>query len=220
MLWLILLPVVVQAAAGRMDIDVEQAIRENYLDDKHEYVITVPNTTTVPRGGYDYLKVEPLPGAVPQGSYLVKVSFYRGGRLLKSANLAVRVSIFQEVLVAHERIKRGRLLRAELFKTSKRDVTKLRDRPPISVAEFEAMCAARTIARGHVITAAMIAKQKVVKRGDLVRIQYQRGPLSLTAAGEARQAGGQGDLIKAKNLSSGKIIMAEVQDEQEVRVIK
>ena len=49
----------------------------------------------------------------------------------------------------------------------------------------------------------------MIKRGERVEIRVQRGALMLTAAGEARQDGFEGDSIRVKNIESHREILCQ-----------
>lgn len=220
MLWLILLPVAAMSAAGDFSTDVEKQIRDRFLDDRYEYLVTIPQTSAVPKQGYDNLHVEPLRNATPRGNFPVKVTFFKDGLVVRKVNLAVKIDVYRPVLVARQRINHSDPLTPDMFTISRREVSRLHAEPVTSADQLHDMCAARTIKDGQELLEPMLAKLDLVKRGDVVQIEYARNGIKLTAAGEAKQAGGRGDLIKVKNLSSNITIIAEVKDDQTVEVLQ
>ena len=217
MLWLTI-PAVVSATAGDIAAEIEQQIRDHLLDSDQDYLISIKRCTAPPRVGYDSLLVEPLANTKPRGTYPVKVSFFLEGKLTKSANLAVHVGIMQPVLVVQERLSARTPLTADLFEIIDADITEVRGTPVAVDAVLDDLCASRTIRAGEVLTGRLLKRRQLVQRGDFVQIQYVSGSLQITAVGEAKQPGARGDYIKVMSLSSNRIIMAEVQDEQTVRV--
>jgi len=220
MLWLTLLPVVLHGITGSPALDIEQQLRDQFLDPEQEYRISIPETLQPPTGGYDYLRLEPFPGAEPRGSFLVKVRFFKDAEVAQTATVNIRISLYRDVYVSACRVKSKQALDSEMFELVKRDITTLRDQPVESLEEMVDMCAARVIQYGKILTRSMLKREEVIKRGDPVQIEYISGALTITAVGEAKQAGAVGDLIKIKNISSRKIILAEVVDEKSVRIIK
>ncbi len=220
MLCLILLPAAAMSATGNFSVDVEKQIRDRFLDDKSEYVVSIPQTSAVPEQGYDNLQVEPLRNATPRGNFPVKVTFFKDGVSLRSVNLAVKIDVYRNVLVAAQKINRSDPLTPDMFTEQRREVSHLHDQPVVSTDQLQDVCAARTIRDGQELLEPMLAKLELVKRGDMVQIEYARNGIKLTAAGEAKQAGGRGDLIKVKNLSSNITIIAEVKDDQTVEVLQ
>ena len=58
----------------------------------------------------------------------------------------------------------------------------------------------------------------MVKRGKLVRIVLENGPLRVTTIGLSQQNGAFGDIIKVKNISSKNVIYARVMGNSLVQV--
>ena len=68
------------------------------------------------------------------------------------------------------------------------------------------------------ITRNMLKKATVVKRGAMVKIVAESGPLLITTFGLSEENGGRGDVIRVKNISSNKIIYTKVVDQALVQV--
>jgi len=220
MLWLTI-PAVATTTAGDVATDIELQLRAQLAatDQAQDYQITIKRCTAPPRGGYDSLQVEPLASnTAARGTYPIKVSFFKDDRLTKSANLAVHVGVLRPVLVASQRINSQAALTPDLFETVKQDITELQGSPVAVDSDLTDLCASRTIRTGEVLTGRYLKRRQLIKRGDMVQIEYVSGSLIITAVGEAAQPGARGDFIKVKSLSSNRIIMAEVEDEQKVRV--
>ena len=215
-----LLSVASTDATGSPASDIEQQLRAGMLRDGNEYLITIPAFASSLPSTYDSLKVEPLGDARPLGSCWVKVYFFKDNGIFQTANLNLQVNLFQKVLVARESIKQGQDLAPELFDIVRREVTSLADPPIVSPQELDGKSAARAMVAGRTLTQSFLQKQEIVKRGDLVSIEYSSGSIKITAAGEAKESGCQGETIKVKNTSSSKIISAVVQDEKTVKINK
>jgi len=220
MLCLMLLPVASVDATGSPASDIEQQLRAGMLRDGNEYLITIPAFASTLPSGYDSLKVEPLGDARPLGNCWVKVYFFKNNGIFQTANLNLQINLFQKVLVARESIKQGQNLTPELFDVARREVTSLADPPIVSSEELDGKSAARAMAAGRTLTQSFLQNQEIVKRGDVVSIEYSSGSIKITASGEAKESGCQGETIKVKNMSSSKIISAVVQDEKTVKINK
>jgi len=188
--------------------------------DGNEYLITVPAFVSTLPSVYDSIKVEPLGDARPLGNCWVKVYFFKSDGIFQTANLNLQINLYQKVLAARESIKQGQNLTPELFDVVRREVTSLADPPIVSPRELVGKSAARQIVVGKTLTHSCLQKQEIVKRGDLVSIEYSSGSIKITASGEAKEAGGLGETIKVKNMSSSKIISAVVQDDKTVKINK
>ena len=74
----------------------------------------------------------------------------------------------------------------------------------------------RALTVGTVLTKNMLGKPQLVKSGDNVTIVSIAGAVMVKATGQALQGGSAGDVIRVRNLASGKVILARVQDENTV----
>jgi flagella basal body P-ring formation protein FlgA len=63
-----------------------------------------------------------------------------------------------------------------------------------------------------------LEKPTLVKRGELVTMQLQRGPIQLSSLAKALEAGTQGDIIRLLNIDSKRTIEAEVTGPRTARV--
>ncbi len=220
MLCLMLLPVASSDASGSPASDIEQQLRAGVLRDGNEYLITIPAVASSLPSVYDSLKVEPLGDARPLGSCWVKVYLFKNNGIFQTTNLNLQINLFQKVLVARESIKQGQDLTPELFDVARREVTSLADPPIVSPRELDGKSAARAMVAGRTLTQSFLRKQEIVKRGDVVSIEYSSCSIKITASGEAKESGCLGETIKVKNVSSSRIISAVVQDERTVKINK
>ena len=60
----------------------------------------------------------------------------------------------------------------------------------------------RTIVKGAPITPQDVQPRRFVKRNALVRIEFEKGPLLMSAEGRALEDGALGDVIRVMNVSS------------------
>ncbi len=68
----------------------------------------------------------------------------------------------------------------------------------------------RNIKEGEPITYRDLLKNYLVRRNSNVKVIYQRGAFKIELLGRALQNGELGDIIKVRNLSSGKVIQCKV----------
>jgi len=64
----------------------------------------------------------------------------------------------------------------------------------------------------------MLKMFPLVRRGKMVRIILESGPLTVLTSGQSQEDGARDDLVRVKNLSSSKIIYARVVDDNTVKV--
>jgi len=56
--------------------------------------------------------------------------------------------------------------------------------------------------------------------GDIISIISNFGNVSVTVSGEAQDSGNLGDLIKVKNLKSGKIIKGYIKKDKKIKIFR
>ena len=59
-----------------------------------------------------------------------------------------------------------------------------------------------------------------INNGDIISIVSNRGNVSVTVSGEAQDYGNLGDLIKVKNLKSGKVIKGYVNKDKKIKIFR
>jgi len=85
-------------------------------------------------------------------------------------------------------------------------------------AELEGKVARRTLLPGRYIPANAIREAWLVEQGASVQVYFVAGPLTISAAGVSLQPGSAGDLVKVRNVDSGKVITGTVMTDGTVRV--
>jgi flagella basal body P-ring formation protein FlgA len=76
----------------------------------------------------------------------------------------------------------------------------------------------RMIYPDTVLRSSMLALPPLVRRGDLVKIVADAGPMTITATGMVKQQGRKGEMVRVMNTSSKRIILARVTGPGAVKV--
>jgi flagella basal body P-ring formation protein FlgA len=64
----------------------------------------------------------------------------------------------------------------------------------------------------------MLKSVKTIKRGKMVKMLLESGPMMIVTFGLSEEDGSRGDFIRVKNISSNRIVQAKVIDDSSVRV--
>ncbi|MEW6632216.1 MAG: flagellar basal body P-ring formation chaperone FlgA [Pseudomonadota bacterium] len=86
------------------------------------------------------------------------------------------------------------------------------------IEELQGKVAKRTLLPGRYIPAAAIRDAWLVEQGASVQVYFTAGALTISASGVTLQPGAAGDLIKIRNIDSGKIISGTVMADGTIRV--
>ncbi len=85
-------------------------------------------------------------------------------------------------------------------------------------AELEGKVARRTLLPGRYIPANAIRDAWLVEQGASVELYFIAGQLTISATGVTLQPGAAGDLVKVRNVDSGKVLTGTVMADGTVRV--
>jgi flagella basal body P-ring formation protein FlgA len=86
------------------------------------------------------------------------------------------------------------------------------------IGELDGKIAKRTLLPGHYIPVNALRDPWVVEQGAPVQVIFASGPLTISAAAVTLQPGSTGDLVKVRNLDSGKIFSGTVMADGTIRV--
>jgi flagella basal body P-ring formation protein FlgA len=78
--------------------------------------------------------------------------------------------------------------------------------------------ARRTLLPGQLIPINALEEQKIVTRGNVVKVVVEDGDLSIITYGSSLQSGSPGSLIQLRNLDTGVIIRGIIQPDGSVRI--
>jgi flagella basal body P-ring formation protein FlgA len=121
----------------------------------------------------------------------------------------VSAEVTAEVLVAAVALPAGRAIAADDLALERRDVVTTPDAlsdPAAAVGQSSR----RALRPGQIVQKQMLASPLLVRRGDTVRIVARSGPVEVTSAGEALEAGRGNDAIRVRNAATGKVIRARI----------
>ena len=152
------------------------------------------------------------------GNAAFTVRFYENAKFLKKETVRTRLEVLMNVVVSSRSLGRD----AEIGPDDVKVVGRWFVRPPhniISDADYVIGKKLRMSVKPNTeITGNMVKDIPAVKKGRPVKIVAESGLMGITTIGISEQDGMHGELIKVKNMSSGKTIYARVVDNSLVRV--
>ncbi len=123
----------------------------------------------------------------------------------------VRGTLSAEVVVAAATVPSGKPLAASDLTLDRRDISSVPD-PMSSIEDATGQAPMRPLRPGQVLQKRLLTAPVLVKRGEVVLIEARSGPIQVTASGEALEPGRQGDVVRVRNVNTGKVIRARVVD--------
>lgn len=227
LLFLLTLPInIVQANNGQQSIPavliyaLAQDTINGLLDKNDGSVYTVECLTRLPDALMVHvgnLELEPdVVGTLRYNAPVqVRVVIKVNGLQQMNIVTAWRVKKVVNVLVAARDIPSRTILSETDVYFEQREVTKIDD----VIYDIESVIGLevkRPITSGTTVSKSMLMKPFVVRSGDNVAIVSRSGAIVVQAAGQALQGGAIGDVIRVRNLGSGKTVLARVENENTV----
>ncbi len=188
--------------------------RSDGSDYQLECLTRLPPNITLPNGILD-MSAE-LMGQLRYGQPIqVKVAVNVDGMRQMNIITIWRVRKFMEVLVAARDLPSQTTLEEADMVYDRREVTRVGD-VIFQSADAVGLQLRRPLTVGSVITRSSLTKPEAIKAGDNVTIVSIAGNVTVKVAGQAVQGGAVGDVIRVRNLSSGKSLLAKIQDRDTV----
>jgi len=152
------------------------------------------------------------------GDGLFAIRFYNRGGLVREEPVRLIMEVAREVVVSDKVLNRDRIVKMEDVRLVRKWFKQI---PLNTVSELGDVVGKRmsmSIRPNAEITRNMLKEPIMVKRGKMVKIVLDTGPMQIAALGLSEEDGMQGAVIRVKNMSSRKTIYARVLGESLVGV--
>lgn len=134
------------------------------------------------------------------------------GKVLSATAISGSYDEMMEVPVLKRSIKAGDVIKAEDIELRDYTAARTRDSTITDIASLIGKSPVRVITEGRPIREHELALPIEVKKNDLVKMYYRSGPMTITTNGQAQDDGSKGTMIMVRNLSSKKLVQAQVVD--------
>src|SRR4051812_1955954 len=88
-----------------------------------------------------------------------------------------------------------------------------------SISEVQGLVSKRTLLPGRTIEVSALRQPFTVTRGTPIRLVFNIGPMTISAAGSPLEDGTTGQMIKARNMDSGVIVSGTVLADGTIHVV-
>ncbi len=188
--------------AGQMEI---QNIRIN------------PRKIWLPPGKISY-RIEESAGGALLGKVSSMVTILVDGRPVRRARACANIEVYKPVLCAARGLRKGQVIGPGDLTRTTMPLSRLKSRYFEQADDIIGMAAKRSLRPGQVITADILTRPAVVKRGSRVMIVAESPVLTVRVPGQVEEKGAVGDFVRVKNLGSHRVIIAQVADSRTVKV--
>jgi flagellar basal body P-ring formation protein FlgA len=165
---------------------------------------------SIPQSQDLLLRVEPAGNQDFIGDMVFLVKSFKGGSLLRTESVRTRIEVLRDVVTAARSMQAGTVLTENDIRTARRWVRRIH---PQSLASMEAVAGKRLtiqVASGTEILATMLKEVPLVRRGKMVKMVFDNGPMQIVTVGMSEEDGIAGNIIRVKNITSNKVIYARV----------
>jgi flagella basal body P-ring formation protein FlgA len=146
------------------------------------------------------------------------ISIYIDGRQYTTISARLSIKGYQQVVVAARNIAASEVLTADSLRIERLEVGHLTGYIT-DIGKVVGLVARRSIPAGLPINESILSKPIILKRGSGATIVAKSGNIIVLTSGLVLQDGCEGAIIRVKNLSSNKIVNAQVVDGSTVQVI-
>lgn len=154
---------------------------------------------------------------VPAGTMLVRCTLLADGAVAEEATLFIRAYLWRDVWFARDPLANGATFDPAVLESRRVDCLREPDALPSSVGDGSYMFA-RQVPASHMLSWRDIARRPLVRKGEVVDVIAEEGPLLVTMKALAVQSGAQGDVVTVRNLETRKDITGEVVSEDRVQI--
>ncbi len=138
------------------------------------------------------------------------------GNIVKTLPVNVRISVYQEVLVAADAISFNKSINDTNTKTEKREVSKYLDNVLTSLPKD--CVAGKNIAKGSILQKNSVKQKAIIEKNQNVDIVFQGNGVQITLKGKALKEGAKGETILVRSDKYNKTYSAIVDSQSKVTV--
>jgi flagella basal body P-ring formation protein FlgA len=209
--YLLALALVASPQTERVETAIRNYVQSNFALKQGEYQYNFKriNYGLFP-AEFDSVTILRMGKSSPVGNTVFSLSCYKGENSIKTISVSIEISMIVDCLVANAPINVGD--RFDYLVMARRVLTSDNQMPLADQTQLIGKQSKTYIQPGTPIYPSMCENVPLINPGNRVNIVVEHGLIKVVAQGVAKQKGGQGDLIRVSNLSSNRMIMAEVID--------
>lgn len=128
-----------------------------------------------------------------------------------SLYVPVKVEVIADVVVLTTPGARGERVSPDELRLEPRDVSRMTQDYLQDIADLDGMVLKRQVRPGTVLSAALLERERIVHRGERIRLRSGGGLLSVSVEGEALADAAIGDRVRVRNVTSGIVVEGVVE---------
>lgn len=204
----ILPEVLIGTAQGFLEFSVEEYLQSSGIQARHEIQVNRLDPRLRLAECDQELSATLESPAQPVGRVTVRVRC--DGSSPWTVFVPAQVRIFREVLVSTRPLQRSQTIGEDDVSLVERDIGPLGKGYLTEPEQASGRKLTRAILQDQVLTPALLELAELVRKGDHVTIRAQSGKVTVHMSGEALSAGSEGQQVRVRNLTSRRIVKAQV----------
>lgn len=164
------------------------------------------------------VKILDLPTAGVTANFIARFELRAGDEVAGTWQIPVQASIWREVYVAGETLRRGQLVRNANLSRERRDLLGLRDFVTDLDVQNPALMIGENITAGMPLSNRSLRLRPVVHRGKVTDAVIRQGGMTIAVKVEVLEDGVPGQSIRVRNLKSKREFRGTVQNEETIYV--
>ena len=191
---------------------VEMAIRSR-MPWKNEDVtigeIVLDEAIQLPTGRLTY-RIETSRNEDYLGRMIVALHLLVDGEPVRKVWVNTTISVMADVVTVIRPLGKHAYIQLGDLTVERRDLSDLSSDTVSRIEDALGNRTTRMIYPRTVLQSSMFVSPPLVRRGDIVKIVANAGPMTITATGMVKQQGGKGEMVRVVNTDSNRIITARV----------
>jgi flagella basal body P-ring formation protein FlgA len=167
------------------------------------------------------LEIAPRFPAVPRhkGRVVIELGIAIDGQPLRTVSLTFQVRVWQTVLMTKNFVPRNTTLAAVHVCQRRLEITNLANAPLPAAGNYATWQTRRNLNPGQVLTFQDVEESPDIRRGALVTVVFETTGLRVTSPAKSLDQGKVGEVIRALNLSTNRIIKGRVVDASTIALV-
>ena len=204
-------------SATQIRDEIEKTLHRQYGDSFRIEFMGGLSDVVVPSGEYEIL-VEGCENKKLSGRMVIPVSIHIDKKQVAKKHVDVEIQKIISIWSVRYHVPKGAVITKDHIAAQTLDLSKTRGRPITSVNEILGKRSTRALSKGTVLIHGLLETSPVVKKGDIVAIIAEAGPLTVKTFGIVQKEAVKGAVVTVKNLTSGLNVFAHVINASTVRV--
>lgn len=204
-------------SAMQIKTAVEQSLRDVHGNSFRIEFMGGLSDVVIPSGKSE-ISVEGIEKKKLSGRMIVPVSLRVDSKQVAQKHVDVKILKTVSVWSVRYHVPKGVVVSKDHLSAQTLDLSKTRGRPFTSLDEILGKRATRALSKGTVLIHGLVEQAPVVKKGDIVTIVAQSGPLVVKTFGIVQKEAVRGGVVTVRNLTSGLNVYAQVINASTVQV--